>query len=342
MAGLALIGALLSFGDEYASTWVGERFTLDLRARLFAHLQRLEPDALDRRRHGDVLARLTGDLHAVETLLLSALAEAVQVAARLLFFGAALFLLSWKLALASLVVLPPLWWAARRFEPPGAPSRARAPPAQRVGGGVVLEEALANSALVQSANAQSYEQARLRRENEGAVAAELAGTRVAGLFAPVIDLVELTGAVMIIALGTWALSTGELTLGGLLAFLAYLSQLYRPLRDLSRLYAQVFEATAGAERVIELLDTEPRVRPGTRDLERARGRLELRRVHSAYPGGRRGALRRRPRRRARPHRRAGGRERGRQIDAGQTRCPLFSTRTPAPCTWTGTTCAISR
>ena len=101
-----------------------------------------------------------------------------------------------------------------------------------------------------------------------------------------IDLVELTGAVMIIALGTWALSTGELTLGGLLAFLAYLSQLYRPLRDLSRLYAQVFEATAGAERVIELLDTEPRVRPGTRDLERARGRLELRRVHSAYPGGR--------------------------------------------------------
>jgi len=284
MAGLALLGALLSFGDEYASTWVGERFTLDLRARLFAHLQQLEPDALDRRRHGDVLSRLTGDLHAVETLLLSALAEAVQAAARILFFGGALFLLSWKLALASLVVLPPLWWAARRF---GRLARRAARERRRRTGsvGVVLEEALANTALVQSANAQEREQARLRRENEGAVDAELAGTRVAGLFAPVIDLVELAGAVLIIALGTWALGAGELTLGGLLAFLAYLAQLYRPLRDLSRLYAHVFEATAGAERVIELLDTKPRVRSGARELRRARGRLELRRVHWAYPDG---------------------------------------------------------
>jgi ABC-type multidrug transport system fused ATPase/permease subunit len=287
MAGLAVLGALLSFGDEYASTWVGERFTLDVRARLFSHLQGLEPDALDRRRHGDVLARLTGDLHAVETLLLSALAEAVQAAARLLFFAGALFLLSWKLALASLVVLPPLWWAARRF---GRLARRAARERRRRSGsvGAVLEEALANTALVQAANAQKHEQARLRRENEGAMDAELAGTRIAGLFAPVIDLVELFGAILIIGLGTWALASGDLTLGGLLAFLAYLSQLYRPLRDLSRLYTQVFEATAGAERVIELLDTSPGVRelPDAVALDAPLGRLELRGVRSTYPGGR--------------------------------------------------------
>ena len=102
-----------------------------------------------------------------------------------------------------------------------------------------------------------------------------------------IDLIELAGAILIIALGTWALSTGDLTLGGLLAFLAFLSQLYRPLRDLSRLYQQVFEATAGAERVIELMDTAPRVteRPGAVALGVARGRFELRNVHCAYPGG---------------------------------------------------------
>ncbi len=283
MAGLALIGALLSFGDEYIATWVGERFTLSMRAKVFAHLQSLEPDALDKRRHGDVLSRLTGDLHAIETLLLSALAEAVQAAARLFFFVGALFLLSWKLALASLIVIPPLWWAARRF---GRLARRAARERRRRSGtvGAVLEEALSNMALIQSANTQAREQARLKRENEGAVAAELAGTRIAGLFAPVIDLIELFGAILIIALGTWALSSGDLTIGGLLAFLAYLSQLYRPLRDLSRLYQQVFEATAGAERVMELLDTPPRVteRPGARDLTRAHGRLELRGVHFTY------------------------------------------------------------
>ena len=285
MAGLALLGALLSFGDEYASTWVGERFTLALRAKVFRHLQRLEPDALDKRRHGDVLQRLTGDLHAIETLLLNALAEAVQATARLLFFAGALFLLSWKLALASLIVIPPLYWAAKNF---GRLARRAARERRRRSGsvGAVLEEALANTALVQTANAQSREQERLRRENEGAVSAELAGTRVAGLFAPVVDLIELAGALLIIALGTWALSSGDLTLGGLLAFLAFLSQLYRPLRDLSRLYQQVFEATAGAERVIELLDTAPRVQehPQALPLARARGRFELRNVFASYPG----------------------------------------------------------
>jgi len=283
MAALALLGALLSFGDEYIATWVGERFTLSMRARVFAHLQSLEPDALDKRRHGDVLSRLTGDLHAIETLLLSALAEAVQAAARLCFFVGALFLLSWKLALASLIVVPPLYWAARRF---GRLARRAARERRRRTGtvGAVLEEALSNTALVQTANTQDREQARLRRENQGAMEAELAGTRIAGLFAPVIDLIELLGAILIIALGTWALSSGDLTLGGLLAFLAYLSQLYRPLRDLSRLYQQVFEATAGAERVIELLETPPSVteRPDARDLARATGRLELRGVHFTY------------------------------------------------------------
>ncbi len=194
MVGLALLGALLSFGDEYAATWVGERFTLALRTRLLAHLQPLEPDALDRRRHGDVLARVTGDVHAIETLLLSAIAEVVQAAARLLFFAGALCLLSWKLALASLIVVPVFYFAAHRF---ARLARRAARERRRRSGSLtaVAEEALANAALVQSANAQEHELQRFRRENEGAMAAELAGTRIAGLFAPIIDLIELAGAI---------------------------------------------------------------------------------------------------------------------------------------------------
>jgi len=291
MVGLALLGALLSFGDEYAATWVGERFTLELRTRLFAHLQRLEPDALDRRRHGDVLARLTGDVHAIETLLLSAAGELVQAAARVLFFGGALFLLSWKLALASLIVVPAFALAAHRF---ARLSRRAARERRRRSGSLtaVAEEALANAALVQAANTQERELARFRRENEGTLQAELAGTRISGLFAPVIDLLELAGAVLVIVLGTLALAGGDLTLGGLLAFLAYLAQLYRPVRDVSRLGQTIFEASAGAERVIELLDSAPRVtdRPGVRVLTRARGWLQFERVTYTYPGADRPAV----------------------------------------------------
>ena len=259
MAGFALLGALLSFGDEYASTWVGERFTLALRAKLFRHLQRLEPDALDRRRHGDVLQRLTGDLHAIETLLLQRAGRGRpgRRAAAVLRRRAVPAVVEARARLADRDPAAVLGGEAASARWRAAPRASAAGAAARVG--AVLEEALANTALVQSANAQDARAGAAARENEGAVAAELAGTRVAGLFAPVIDLIELAGALLIIALGTWALSSGDLTLGGLLAFLAFLSQLYRPLRDLSRLYQQVFEATAGAERVIELLDTEPRV-----------------------------------------------------------------------------------
>ena len=285
MVGLALFGALLSFGDEYAATWVGERFTLALRTKLFAHLQGLEPDALDRRRHGDVLARLTGDVHAIETLLLSAAGELVQAAARILFFGGALFLLSWKLALASLVVVPVFVFAAHRF---ARLSRRAARERRRRSGSLsaVAEEALGNAALVQAANTQDRELKRFVRENEGKVQAELAGTRISGLFAPVIDLIELTGAILVIVLGTLALAGDELTIGGLLAFLAYLAQLYRPVRDVSRLSQTIFEASAGAERVIELLDTVPLVteRRGAHALTRVRGVLELDRVTYTYPG----------------------------------------------------------
>jgi ABC-type multidrug transport system fused ATPase/permease subunit len=285
MVGLALLGALLSFGDEYIATWVGERFTLALRTRVFAHLQRLEPDALDRRRHGDLLARLTGDVHAVETLLLSALGELVQCAARLVFFAGALALLSWKLALVSLVVVPLFVWAARSF---ARLSRRAARERRRRSGTltVVAEEALGNAALVQASNAQGRELARFRRESQGAVDAELAGARIAGVFAPVVDLIELTGALLILALGTWAVSAGELTLGGLLAFLAYLAQLYRPVRDLSQLASSVFEAGAGAERVIELLDTRPAVveAANARPLPAPPRRVELDGVSYAYPG----------------------------------------------------------
>lgn len=293
MVGLALLGAALSFGDEYAATWVGERFTFNLRRRLFAHLQTLEPDALDRRRHGDVLARITGDVRSIETLVLSALGELVTAGARLLFFTGALFLLSWKLALAALVVVPLFYVAAKRF---ARLSRRAAREARRRSGSLsaVAEEALANAALVQSANTQGRELGRFEREAEGKIAASLAGTRISGLFAPVIDLIELTGAVVIIVLGTWALAGDELTLGGLLAFLAYLAQLYRPVRDLSHLGQTVFEAAAGAERVIELLETKPRVQdaPHARPLVRVHGQLELERVSYRYPGSERPALER--------------------------------------------------
>src|SRR3954449_9830691 len=290
--GVTLVGGLFTFLDSYVDAWVGQHFLLDVRAALFAHLQRLSLDVLDRRRLGDLVTRLTSDVQAIESFLLGGVSGAVTAVARIVLFAGALFVLSWQLALVSLVVTPLFWWAARRFS--GLVKRAAREKRRRSGSlAAVAEESLANAMLVQSLNRQATEAERFRRENVAIIEAELASTRIRSLFGPLVDVVELAGVVAVIGIGTWLLAAGDLTLGGLLVFLTYLSQLYRPIRSLSRMTQRLFSPSAGAERVLELLPEPPRVvdAPDARPLVDARGDLELRDVTFTYPGAERPALR---------------------------------------------------
>ena len=289
--GLALLAAVVSFCDDYLSTWIGERFLLTLRVSFFRHLQHLSLDFFEGRRLGDVVTRLTGDVAAVESLVLGGVSGSLAYVLRIVFFSAALFYLSWQLAVVSLVVAPLFWVAARRFSRLiKAASREKR---RRSGSlGAVAEESLANAALVQAYNRQETEVERFQRENVGSFEAELAATRLKALFSPVVDLIDLAGAMLVIGFGTWQLSQGRLSVGGLLAFLAYLSQLYSPIRGLSRLTGTIYSASAAAERIVEFLDQEPAVRerPDARPLRRPVGVVEFDRVGFAYPGAARTAL----------------------------------------------------
>jgi ATP-binding cassette, subfamily B, bacterial len=283
--GLNLLSGLLSFGDEYIGTLVGERFLLGLRTHLYSHLQTLSAQQLDRRRAGDLISRLTADVQAIETFVLAGLSQAISSVARLVFFAGALFYLQWQLALVALVVVPFFWFAARRF---AAMIKHASREKRRRSGSLssVAEEGLANAAVIQAYNRQDADVARFRREGEGILRAELASAGLYGLFGPLVSLIELGGAMIVIALGTWAVTAGELSLGGLLVFLTYLTQLFRPVRDLGDLSNALFEASAGAERVIELLDEAPTVTeaPGARPLPAAQGALALEGVTYTYPG----------------------------------------------------------
>jgi ATP-binding cassette subfamily B protein len=282
--GLTIAGAALSFGEDYAWTWAGERFLLDLRATFFAHVQRLSFDTLDRRRLGDLIARLGGDIQAIESFVLGGLGEAISAVARIGFFACALFLLDWQLALYALALAPPFYLAARHF---ARLARHAAREKRRRSGALsaVAEESLANTALVQSMGRAEHERRRLLGEGEGVVDAELASARVSGVFSGLVALIEVAGVLAVVAFGTWAVQDGRLSIGGLLAFLAYLTQLLRPVGDLSQLAASLLAASAGGERVLELLDRRPlvRERPGALTLERVRGAVELDGVTFGYP-----------------------------------------------------------
>ncbi|MGF1425405.1 ABC transporter ATP-binding protein [Kitasatospora sp. LaBMicrA B282] len=283
--GLTVLAGTVSFVDAMLSTWVSERFLVDLRSDLFRHVQGLSLGFFERRRLGDVLARLTGDVDAVETFLLSGIVAAVSHAAELGIFLAVLFYLRWDLTLVALVVAPLFWITARHFSRlVKAASRER----RRRSGSLsaVTEEALGNIALVQAYNRQGWEQERFRSENLGRYRAAMAATRIRALFGPIVDVLELAGVLIVMGLGAWELAHGRLTLGGLMVFIALLSRLYSPIRGASRLSNTFSSASAAAERIIELLDQQPQVAETAScgRLRRARGSIAFDRVCFRYPG----------------------------------------------------------
>src|SRR4051795_7662783 len=289
---VTLAGGVVSFSDEVLSTWVSERFLLDLRTRFYAHLQTLPLDFFEGRRLGDVLSRLTGDIQAIESFVLSGVADALSYALRVVFFAGALFFLQWDLALVALVVGPAFYVAARRTA--ALLKRASREKRRRSGSiGAVAEEGLANMALVQAYGREETERDRFHEQNLGAFRAQMTATRLRAGFGPLVELIELAGGLLVMAYGTVKLSQGALSLGGLLVFMAYLSKLFSPVRGLSRLTTGLYSASAAAERVIEFLDERPTVTdpPAPLPAARRRGEIAFERVRYAYPGAAAEALR---------------------------------------------------
>ena len=290
--GLTLLMGLVSFADRYVSAWVGERFLTDLRSSLYRHIHGLSLDFFERRRLGDTLTRLGGDIGAIEGVVLSGVTSAASYALRILLYGGALFYLQWQLA-AIAVTIAPLFWAVSRVFARRLKDASRENRRNSAAMSAVAEEGLANAALVQAYNRQDGEVRKYHAQSLASMRSQLRSTRLRGIFSPITELLELIGLLLVIGFGTWQLTRGRMTLGELLVFMAYFGQLYSPLRGVGRFANSLSSAAASAERVIEILDLQPSVRahPTPVRLQRVRGAMELDGVNFRYPGHQKDTLR---------------------------------------------------
>lgn len=283
--GLTLLSGLVSFADGVVSAQASEQFLAAIRARIFAHLQRLTPEFFAERQRGDLVNRVVADTEDVEELLISGPAEVVGLLLRIAVFTAALFLLEWRLALIALTVVPLFAVASRYFA-----ARIRgASRVQRQSEGALsglVEEGIANIPLVQAYGLETPQRERFTVMVQQNARALVAISRLKAAFSPVLEFVELGGVLVVVAAGAWALASGQISLGGLLVFLTYLTQLLGPVNGLSQLVGGVAGATAGAERVLELLE-EPEPHPigdGVVELADGPHRIEFSGVTFTYPG----------------------------------------------------------
>ncbi|MFJ5675267.1 ABC transporter ATP-binding protein [Streptomyces sp. NPDC093097] len=284
---VAVLGAIVGYLGNSLAAWTAERFLLRLRARVFTHLQTLPPHFFQRNRRGDLVERLTGDVDAIERLVVSGVVGASAALFSTLFYSAAALWLRWELALATFVAAPLFYFATRRFTGRVREVTRR----QRAADGAltsVVEETLVNVVLTQAYNRQRDEEERLAREARRWLRASVASARLNALYDEFVEVLETLCVLAIIGLGAWEISAGRLTLGQLLAFAAFIGYLYPPIRSLGHLGLTATAATAAADRLLEILDAHPAVAdpPPARALplpHRAHGELDVDDVTFRYP-----------------------------------------------------------
>jgi ABC-type multidrug transport system fused ATPase/permease subunit len=255
---LNLTASALEYGETMLAARCRERFSLRLRTDTFSHLLRRSPLQLGRRRLGDTLTTLSSDVSTVRSFLVSGPGQLADQVLRIVVYGGLLVWLDPLLAGLALLVSPAFWWLSQRFG-----TRLRGAARERRSRSGILqsraEEVLSALPQVQVAGSEDLEVDRYRAEGEDLVAAELRTKRLEAALAPLVDMVELAGGLLVVAVGAWSVTSGHLTLGELLAFMTFLSQLYGPVTGLVGLVSTAFNAAASAERLADVYDEAPLV-----------------------------------------------------------------------------------
>ncbi|MFJ7275193.1 ABC transporter ATP-binding protein [Kitasatospora sp. NPDC098663] len=285
MLAAAAAAALFTFAGTYTGTWIAERYLLRLRTGTLAHLHTLPPDTLETRWRGDLVARMTADIATIEQMVATGLVEGAVASVSLVLFAGAAFYLSWPLTLAALIVAPLFIFTTGFF---GRRIRIRERQVQRRAGGVtaLLEETLRNVVVTRTCGQEEREVERVHREGKALLDAELSAARMSDLYQPLLNVLQMLAGLVVVGVGALQVIRGELSLGGLLAFAAFMAQLFEPIQQLAGLVPLAGAACASGERLLEIHDLSSPVResPAARDADAVRGRVSFEGVHVAYPG----------------------------------------------------------
>jgi ABC-type multidrug transport system fused ATPase/permease subunit len=290
IVGAFLLAGLAGWGMTYAQTyltgWVGERMLADLRLRLFEHLQRLSLGYYERNRAGVIISRLTNDVEAIDQLVTDGVTTLVQSTLTLAGTAILLFVLDWRLALATLAVIPLMSVATVLFRKRS--SRAYAAVRERLGlVTATLAEDIAGMRVVQSFTREDASIDNFRGVAERYRDSNQQTVVLNALYFPFVDLLSSVALAVVLGYGGHLYFGGQVSIGTLFAFMLYVQNFFDPVQQLSQLYNTFLSATAALDKIMAVLDEEPEVLDGAgaRPLEQIEGRVAFEDVRFAYGRG---------------------------------------------------------
>ncbi len=267
-AGLLIGAAVVVYVLTYIRRYYGGRLALDvqhdLRTDMYGTITRLDGRRQDELSTGQVVGRATSDLQLIQSLLFML----PMTIGNVLLFLISLVIMAWlspPLTLVALAVAPALWFIARR-------SRTRLHPAtwyaqaQAAAVAGVVDGSVSGVRVVKGFGQEEQETGKLREVGRRLFAGRLRTIKLNATYTPALQAVPALGQVAMLALGGWLAVRGNITLGTFVAFSTYLAQLVGPVRMLAMVLTVGQQARAGTERVLELIDTEPAIEDGTKEL----------------------------------------------------------------------------
>ena len=284
IVGLAAVNSAADSLTEVCMARGGRRLGYSIRVAMYSHLQRLSLSYHDKKRTGDVLTRVTGDVLVVEEFVIDSVSNILK---SVLVLGGSLALLfwqSWNVALVAMIVIPMLAIVSnlysRRIKTASKTQRTREGELAST-----AQEMLTSIRLVQSYGRGRVDLEQFSKQTEKSMTASLSAANIQAQFSFVVALLEAFAICAVVWLGTWLVTGNALTVGTLVLFILLLQNMFKPARKIVSEWYKIGKVFASVERIDDLLvrDVVVQDEPGAVDAPHLAGTLTFDHVSFAYP-----------------------------------------------------------
>jgi ATP-binding cassette subfamily B protein len=286
LIGVYLGRAVISTFRTYTMQWLGNHVLFDMRVRLYDHLQFLPLTYYNQRQTGQIMSRVTSDLQRLQYFIAEGFQEILVNIVTMVFISAILLWMNPLLFLLALAPIPIIGLATVVF---GRRIHLLYHRIWRRFAGLhaILADTIPGIRVVKSFAQEDREADRFAQRSADLFGQEMRAVRLWSGYFPFLGLMTGMGSILIFAVGGWMALQGETSPGVLIAFTGYLWQFYTPVQHFGRINHRLQHAVTSAERVFEILDTDPEPvqQPDAIVLDPVRGAVEFRDVWFSYEPG---------------------------------------------------------
>lgn len=278
-----IVRAICTYLYRYLSHKAAWNFVADMRVRVYNHLQKLSLRYYHDKQTGQLMSRTTNDTATFEVLIAHAVPDMITNILILVGVAVILFVINPTLALLTMIPVPFLAYSGSVFTKKILPffKTAQSTLADL---NAVLQDNLSGMKEIQAFNQQKNEKKRVEKGARNYANAILSALNLSAIFHPTVEMVASFGTVIVVGFGGWLALEGKLSVADIVGFLMYLGLFYQPIATLARVTEDLQQAMAGAERVFEVLDSEPDIMdaPNAKDLIGTEGSIRFEEVSFHY------------------------------------------------------------